>query len=593
MKRMKMRAMLALCAAMSVAGWAQAGVMDKVPADAMVVIKASNLAETSAKFGKLSEKLGLTMFMPQLADPLATLKQEMKITAGLQDDGEMAIVLLDPKGGNPDQSTIFLVPTTDYKTLVSNLEGATTEGDLTVLAKDGKTVYISDWGGYAAGSQNKELITAAPSKVLEVTDRAAKELKDQDLVMYANINALREPLMAELNKGKEEAKTKVPEELKDEGNIEEKYHPAILAAVDQGFGSAEAFLRDADAATVGITFSEAGIRQSVVAEFKAGSYLAGVADSFESTEGSLLKNLPAASYLFYMGFNNSAGSISKLIDDVAGPIVAKLPADDEKAKLVPAYIADAKKMLAQVKSGAGAILTPQGAVGQDPLILGYNVLEVEGNSFLADAKAFNEKYSAVTNELMAAGNGTGMNQTYTAGAKEIDGVKFDLMTTELTGEGPQVEQARQGFQFMYGSDKLEQYIGQVDNKVITFLGVTDDSVKALIASAKANESPLATSEVIKPIADQLPAKKVFEVYIAVDEIYSTGIRAANQFMGAGINVQLPPELPPIGVGIANGDGNIEITSYVSSDLIQALVSASMQIAAQMQGGGGGRNNGGL
>src|SRR5690348_5227255 len=117
MKRMKMRAMLALDAAMSIAGYANADVLEKVPDGAWNVVKFSNLAATSKKVATLSEKLGLTFFQPALSDPLGTIKKELRITNGLNDDGELAIVMLDPKGGRPENSFMLLIPTNDFKAL--------------------------------------------------------------------------------------------------------------------------------------------------------------------------------------------------------------------------------------------------------------------------------------------------------------------------------------------------------------------------------------------------------------------------------------------------------------------------------------------
>ena len=100
-----------------------------------------------------------------------------------------------------------------------------------------------------------------------------------------------------------------------------------------------------------------------------------------------------------------------------------------------------------------------------------------------------------------------------------------------------------------------------------------------------------TPHAVKPIAAALPKKRFAEAYYCVDEVFSTGVRAAGQF-GMPVNVTLPPDLQPIGVTVGSSEGALEINSYVSSDLIQALISAGMQVYMQMQGGGGG-NNGGL
>ena len=48
---------------------------------------------------------------------------------------------------------------------------------------------------------------------------------------------------------------------------------------------------------------------------------------------------------------------------------------------------------------------------------------------------------------------------------------------------------------------------------------------------------------VKSVSANLPQNRLIVGYVAVDEIVSTVLNYAGQF-GAGINVQLPPELPP-------------------------------------------------
>src|SRR5688572_15538692 len=120
MRRIRRAAVLAVaCAAtLGLSSRSQADVIsEKVPPDAFVVLKFSNIGATSGKVAKLAEQLGINMFVPWLNDPLGALKQQLKITNGVKDDGEIAFVFVDPKGGPSDQATFALVPTTDYKTL--------------------------------------------------------------------------------------------------------------------------------------------------------------------------------------------------------------------------------------------------------------------------------------------------------------------------------------------------------------------------------------------------------------------------------------------------------------------------------------------
>src|SRR4026207_649700 len=62
---------------------ARAQVLQQVPSDALVVIKVNNLKATSDKLAKFAEALGLAAISPEMADPLASLQENMKVKEGL------------------------------------------------------------------------------------------------------------------------------------------------------------------------------------------------------------------------------------------------------------------------------------------------------------------------------------------------------------------------------------------------------------------------------------------------------------------------------------------------------------------------------
>lgn len=90
-------------------------VLDQIPADALVVAKVSNLRQTSDKVSKLLNTLGVAQ-LAGIDDPLKTLKAEGKIEAGLNESGELALVIIDPEatGVADDKSVLLLVPVSDY-----------------------------------------------------------------------------------------------------------------------------------------------------------------------------------------------------------------------------------------------------------------------------------------------------------------------------------------------------------------------------------------------------------------------------------------------------------------------------------------------
>jgi hypothetical protein len=54
-----------------------------------------------------------------------------------------------------------------------------------------------------------------------------------------------------------------------------------------------------------------------------------------------------------------------------------------------------------------------------------------------------------------------------------------------------------------------------------------------------------------------------------------------------VNLQLPPDLPPIGAALATENGTaLRGEVHVSSQMVQSIIAAGLQAWQQMQGGGG-------
>src|SRR5687768_8683039 len=71
---------VAVAASLALAGSARADVIsEKVPDGAFAVLKFNNIGASSQKLSALGDKLGISLFLPALSDPLGALKQELKL----------------------------------------------------------------------------------------------------------------------------------------------------------------------------------------------------------------------------------------------------------------------------------------------------------------------------------------------------------------------------------------------------------------------------------------------------------------------------------------------------------------------------------
>jgi hypothetical protein len=183
--------------------------------------------------------------------------------------------------------------------------------------------------------------------------------------------------------------------------------------------------------------------------------------------------------------------------------------------------------------------------------------------------------------------------TTTPNAKTLDGVPFDLMHTDINvGQGANAAQADNAIKMIYGPEGMNALTGVVGDKLLIGFGANDQTLVAAIAAIKAKDDPMGKNPGVAAVNAQLPKSRVMAMYIPLDEIATT-IGTYAGAMGMPIQIQLPPDLPPIGVTAGTDGTAVRIDSYTPTDLIKALVAQGMQLYMQRMGAGGAGGPGGL
>jgi hypothetical protein len=140
---------------------------------------------------------------------------------------------------------------------------------------------------------------------------------------------------------------------------------------------------------------------------------------------------------------------------------------------------------------------------------------------------------------------------------------------------------------MYGAGGLTLYTGIVDPKtVLVVMDGSDDLISSALAAAKADTDVLTSTDPIKAVDAQLPKTRAAAFYVPLDVIISTAVSYARQF-GFPMPVQIPPNLPPIGITIGTQGSAFHVDGDVPTPLVQSLIQAGMQVYLQMQAGRGG------
>lgn len=584
------------------ANFARADVLAQVPGEALFVVKVTNLKGASDKFARFATDLGVAAMVQQLQDPLSSLQEQMGIKEGLNVNGDFAFAFIDPSAtgdAGPEASMVMLIPVSDYQAFLNknNFADVATEGEVTsfTMPMAGHTSYAAKWGDYAALTPAKEVLAIKPTG-LKVSGVAAKELQ-KDMVFFANMPKLKAVLQPALKEGRESILSEMEQELQNEPEVA-KFAPVIKALVGRALDVADSFLRDANAATIAVNFVPEGLNVGVVAEFDKGTYLGDFVGGSKNSAGSFTKGLPAGKYLAFGGSTGDPERTAKLLEDLAGPVMDELRkvGGDQASAIDKMY----GNMMAYVKAAKGysfGMMAPQGELGATPLLQGVSV-------YSGDANAMKTAYveMAKGQEQVMTAFGLPAEQfkySITPGSKTVEGVTFDEITSnmKLDPSDPSAAQVEQMMKFLYGPEGMKFLMGAVDgNTLVQSFGLDEAAIASAIKAVKAGEDTLAQNAGVKAVNAQLPTNKLGVIYIPVDEVVSTGLNVAKQF-GFAVNVQMQPELPPVGVSFATEGTALRIDGHAPTQLISQLIAAGFQIGMQMQGGPGGggqrRGPGGL
>ena len=588
------RPVLAAALAMFVvAGVARAQVIQQVPSDALVVVKFNNLQQVSKKVANFAQQLGIAQMQPEFADPLGSLEKEAKISKGLDRSGELVITMLDPEAhGGPDQSALILIPVTDYNTFVSNFADAKADGAVTqaTMGDGGRPHFMANWGKYAAMSPSRDVVAQKPSATLQVQGMAAKEMQGKDAVLFVNMPAIRAKAVPMIQQQRQAWLAQMEQGLAGNPNAA-KMVPLARTAFNMALSFAEQLLNESQSVTFGVNLTNDGINITSMGEFLPGSKLGQQIARIKNSDQSMLNGLPQGKYIFSGGFVCDPKATTEIFNDVVGPVTNDLNALGDQGKAVSDWLSAMRAQLAATNGSTFGVLVPNAPMGAGSLI--QEVVVVQGDA-PALTKAMKDNFAASNNlsqsfqaALQPQGQAMQMpTYSFNDNAKTINGVKLDQIQMKLNDnpQTPQEAQALQMLRMIYGPQGLSGYLGAVDPKhVVMGMGLDDQLMQQAVAAAKANKDALSSQPELRAVSGQLPQNRMAVGYFALDQLITTGVNYAKQ-MGMPVNLQLPPNLSPIGMTLASQGSAIHSDVYIPTQLVQSIVAASMQMMMQMQGG---------
>lgn len=544
----RMSCVVAACGlALSAPALAKPQVLDWVPTDASGVIAVNNLGGAMGDLRAFYQASNL----PPMEGEMQAMLSEVD---GIGVDASRSAAFFFVGG---DTNSVMLLPVTGYNEFVTGRGGV--GAGVEEIEFGGQSVFVKKINdSYAAMSDRDDFLEMwepanghLEAHASAIGSRSLSAAESADLFIVGSIASLAEDWrqsyegmkgMAMMFGGPEAA---------------------------QGFGAIDplvgAFLTDAQTGVVTFDFAADGVTARMLSKFKEGSMLGGLFQGKSSTEG-LLARLPDMPFALATAYDTSAPGMQSILgmmqegmgDEIAGQGRAMMDMMNNSSG--GAMVLGAPSMQ-EMSIGAGAFVRSAAYYRSDEPGKLQKAL-AEGMK-IADGQRTEQNGLVITT-----------NTSYRPEARVIDGVTVDEwgVTTNIEGEAnEQAMQTQMAMSMMFGSNGLGGYVAPTENGVVMTMSRNSQMLTQTLESAS-NGGGLGTNQSIETISAKLPGNRALEVYIGVDHLL--GIGAA--FLGD------IPEMPPVAIVAASGDGTAEIALHISP----VVISKGMELGMMFGGMGG-------
>lgn len=565
----------------ALAGVAQAAppqILDRVPADAEVVVAVRQVNDLLADIDQINRLMG------EQAEPGMMFAVAMvRGMPGLNLDGAAAFVVDLPADPNAMQAptVVALLPVADFNALT---QGREADNGVVLLPVPDSQVYARDLGdGYAAVSDNADAVRNFDATKGRLAGHAARVgpagvnlVSEAEVTIIANADALR-PMLNQGLAG-----------LRQQGQMVAMMGGEQAAAGFNAFASvAEMTVRDLNAGVLAMSIDDQGMTYDMAMQFKPGSDSAAFFTDQGVTAG-LLNRLPAQGYLV-------AGAL-----DTSSPTLGKIATVfDAWTKAQPGAEASGfgQMSLAQLhklSSGVSFVMgTPPGLMGGG---LFTNTTQYIKSS---NPAAYTEAIIGILNEVDGQTNeGLTLDTTVIPQAVTMNDTALTSFAVAMQID-PQAAQAMGGgmpgmdpammMQMVFGpAGGPSGYLAQVEGGVVHTLTQGPDMTRRALAAAKGGQG-LGSNDRVQRIGSKLQDSRIAELYIGADEILNT---VGPMLMMFGVVPEFQPVDPmdPVALGLSTDAGGVTGRIHMPASTLAAIMKLIPQDAGGM-GGQDGQNGG--
>lgn len=572
--------------------------LDRLPTNAGVVVSIPNIQ-------KLQDAMKVMQDTFQIDPQQATMGvgQDVLNGAGVNKGGSMAIALVFPNDdakdgaedkdgdkdgddangddqdgddadrgmGSDDQPLMFVVvPVSDYKAFVTGFKGDPS-AKIAELHTENQDLYAKDiGGGYAALSEGSDALMifdgkagSLPTYKALLGKTGASLAESSDLMVFANIQILGPKI--------KEGMAGVRQQMAMMGQD----NAGAASGFMQAFG--DAMTTDGQAAMFGMDMEPEGLRLETAASFKDGSPTAGMLQTAGKASG-LLGSLPAASqgFLFAGAFDSSVPALRKILETYATPEI--------KAAMAAA---EGESWMSWVKQSDGAA----GIIGTSPALMGGPGFFVNTMLYAKSANPaglIEQFKQSMTTANGKTENGVTLSTSYKAGASKVGGASVDEWNVgmKMDPNSPAAQQSQMVMVTLFGpKGSPSGYVAQAKSGVVMTMSKNSALMESALNAADGKGDNFGSDAGVKAVAARLPEGRSFEVYVGVKDILNMVMPFAAMFGAGPLNVDIPADLAPIGMGGTTSNGTLRITTFMPTAVMKTFAALSQELNGAGAGDG--------
>ncbi len=525
----------------------------RAPADAQFVV---SIGDVSAFYQNIQDLIAV-LDLPEGEVDLSMVQMVLDSPL-LNPAGSIAIV--KPAGDDDlfdDHGVIAILPISQAGTdMIAQAVQDQGEGDTIAFDTGQFELFVKDLGGgFAAASPYREVVDAfeagAGGHAALMGSSCLTVCEQSDLSLYFSQGAMQQLMSQGSDQIAEQAEVAAMMGADMGGQIE---------LVEQSFTMASESIL---AGAFGLTLGRDGVSLDFATQFEEGSEFAN-ALMMQGNSTGLMNHLPASQYLFAIATDSSANGFKKVFEDLF-----KDEMDDQFGM----------HKLMNMEQAQGVAITvgvPAGGIMGGVLTNTTAYFRTDDADQFADAMA--DGLREVSNNEQFE-----IDFEYEAGVETVDGASVDAWSigVPVDDSNPMAMQMQQAMAMMFGpAGKPSGYIARTDQGAVITYSKSKDLLNRAVSAAIEGEG-LADDEQMAMVANRLPDNRVFEGYMNVKTILDQVLPFASMMMGP-IDVDLPENMAPVGLGASQGEGGIHLRLVVPSDVLFAATQIANHFAGQAE-----------